>query len=240
MKHKFCYGLCVCIGLAVIFMTLVLVDGKKIQKLEQVEPNLSVSSENIEGKRRAKAEKKKIALTFDDGPHPVYTEKMLEVLDKHDVSATFFLLGEQVELYQDLVKKIAEKGHLIGNHTYHHVQITTLSTEQAYEEITKTSDLVEQITGRGTEYVRPPFGTWNEGLESDLNLIPVMWSIDTLDWTTGNVDWIVNRVVQSAKENDIILMHDSYKSSVQAADRIISLLEADGFEFVTVDEVIMD
>lgn len=185
-------------------------------------------------------ETKKIALTFDDGPHPVYTEQMLDLLEKEQVPATFFLLGQNVEEYGEVVKEIADKGHLIGNHTYHHIQITTLPTEQAYEEIDKTSRLIEELTGKGTEYVRPPFGTWNEGLESELDLIPVMWTIDTLDWTTGNVDWIVSQVVKDAKENDIILMHDSYKSTVRAVERIIELLKADGFEFVTVDEVIMD
>lgn len=185
-------------------------------------------------------EPRKIALTFDDGPHPVYTEQMLELLKEKGVPATFFLLGQNVEQYGELVKEIAEDGHLIGNHTYHHVQITTLSTEQAFEEIDKTSRLIEELTGKGTEYVRPPFGTWNEGLEAELNLIPVMWTIDTLDWTTGNVDWIVDQVVKKAEENDIILMHDSYKSTVQATERIITRLQAEGFEFVTVDEVIMD
>jgi len=188
----------------------------------------------------AEREPKKIALTFDDGPHPVYTRQMLELLKEEDIPATFFLLGQNVEEYGELVKEIADAGHLIGNHTYHHVQITTLPAEQAYEEIDKTSRLIEDLTGKGTEYVRPPFGTWNEGLESELNLIPVMWTIDTLDWTTGNVDWIVNQVVKNAGENDIILMHDSYKSTVQAVERIVPLLEAEGFEFVTVDEVIMD
>lgn len=190
--------------------------------------------------KTAAREPKKIALTFDDGPHPVYTEQMLELLEKEQVPATFFLLGQNVELYGDLVKEISDEGHLIGNHTYHHVQITTLPAEQAYEEIEKTSRLIEELTGKGTEYVRPPFGTWNDGLESKLNLIPVMWTIDTLDWTTENVDRIVDQVVKNAEENDIILMHDSYKSTVQAVERIITLLEADGFEFVTVDEVIMD
>lgn len=185
-------------------------------------------------------EPKKIALTFDDGPHPLYTEQMLSLLEREQIPATFFLLGQNVEEYGDLVREIAEKGHLIGNHTYHHVQITTLTTEQAYAEIDQTSRLIEELTGEGTEYVRPPFGTWNEGLEAELDLIPVMWTIDTLDWTTGNVDWIVNRVVKKVQENDIILMHDSYKSTVQAVERLIPLLEAEGFEFVTVDEVIMD
>ena len=120
------------------------------------------------------------------------------------------------------------------------MQITGLPAEQAYEEIEETSQLIEELTGKSTEYVRPPFGTWNEGLESNLDLIPVMWTIDTLDWTTQNVDSIVNHVVKNAGENDIILMHDSYKSTVQATERIIRLLKADGFEFVTVDEVLFD
>lgn len=185
-------------------------------------------------------EAKKIALTFDDGPHPVYTKQMLEVLEEAQVPATFFLLGQNIEGHEELVKEIAEKGHLIGNHTFHHVQITGLAKEKAREEIEETSRLIEELTGKGTEYVRPPFGTWNEGLESNLDLIPVMWTIDTLDWTTQNVDSIVEHVVKNAGENDIILMHDSYKSTVQATERIISLLKAEGFEFVTVDEVLFD
>ena len=165
---------------------------------------------------------------------------MLEVLEEAQIPATFFLLGQNIEGREELVREIAQKGHLIGNHTFHHVQITGLPREQAYEEIKKTSDLIEELTGRGTEYVRPPFGTWNEGLESELDLIPVMWTIDTLDWTTQNVDSVVNQVVNNAGEDDIILMHDSYQSTVQAVKRIVELLKADGFEFVTVDEVLFD
>ena len=187
-----------------------------------------------------KTEKKRIAQTFDDGPHPIYTPQMLELLKEEQVPATFFLLGENVELYGDVVKEIAKEGHLIGNHTYHHVQITSLSLEEACKEIQETSDLIEELTGIGTEYVRPPFGTWNEELEERLNLIPVMWSIDTKDWTTQNVDWIVRETVKHAEDHDIILMHDSYQSTVDAVKRVIEQLEAEGFEFVTVDEIIMD
>lgn len=185
-------------------------------------------------------ETRKIALTFDDGPHPVCTPQMLELLEKYRVPATFFVLGQQAEEYPELVKAISEGGHLIGNHTFHHVQITSLPAEQACEEILKTSRLVEELTGTGTEYVRPPFGIWTEELEERLDLIPVMWSIDTLDWTTENVDWIVERTVKQAEDNGIILMHDSYESTLQAVSRIIPLLEAGGYEFVTVDQVIMD
>lgn len=199
-----------------------------------------VLQEPTETKEIEEPEIKKIALTFDDGPHPVYTEQMLDVLKAEQVPATFFLLGQNIEGQEEIVKKIAEEGHLIGNHTFHHVQITGLSKEQACEEIEKTSCLIEELTGKGTEYVRPPFGTWNEGLESNLNLIPVMWTIDTLDWTTENVDSIVNHVMKNAGENDIILMHDSYESTVQAVKRIITLLKAEGYEFVTIDEMLFD
>ena len=204
------------------------------------EPEEIISVEHLVLPEEKKTEKKRIALTFDDGPHPIYTPQMLELLKEEQVPATFFLLGENVELYGDVVKEIAKEGHLIGNHTYHHVQITSLSLEEACKEIQETSDLIEELTGTGTEYVRPPFGTWNEELEERLNLIPVMWSIDTKDWTTQNVDWIVRETVKHAEDHDIILMHDSYQSTVDAVKRVIEQLEAEGFEFVTVDEIIMD
>lgn len=204
------------------------------------EPEEIIPVEHLVLPEEEKTEKKRIALTFDDGPHPIYTPQMLELLKEEQVPATFFLLGENVELYGDVVKEIAKEGHLIGNHTYHHVQITSLSLEEACKEIQETSDLIEELTGTGTEYVRPPFGTWNEELEERLNLIPVMWSIDTKDWTTQNVDWIVRETVKHAEDHDIILMHDSYQSTVDAVKRVIEQLEAEGFEFATVDEIIMD
>lgn len=221
-------------------MAVVWIWAAKKDERAGAEPEEIIPVEHLVLPEEKKTEKKRIALTFDDGPHPIYTPQMLELLKEEQVPATFFLLGENVELYGDLVKEIAKEGHLIGNHTYHHVQITSLSLEEACKEIQETSDLIEELTGTGTEYVRPPFGTWNEELEERLNLIPVMWSIDTKDWTTQNVDWIVRETVKHAEDHDIILMHDSYQSTVDAVKRVIEQLEAEGFEFVTVDEIIMD
>ena len=90
------------------------------------------------------------------------------------------------------------------------------------------------------QYIRPPFGVWQRKLENHLDVLPVMWTVDPLDWTTENVDEVVNKVVSQAKENDIILLHDCYKSSVEAALRIVDLLKAEGFEFVTVDKLILE
>lgn len=223
-----------------LVMAVVWIWAAKKDDRAGAEPEEMIPVEHLVLPEEKKTEKKRIALTFDDGPHPIYTPQMLELLKEEQVPATFFLLGENVELYGDVVKEIAKEGHLIGNHTYHHVQVTSLSLEEACKEIQETSDLIEELTGIGTEYVRPPFGTWNEELEERLNLIPVMWSIDTKDWTTQNVDWIVRETVKHAEDHDIILMHDSYQSTVDAVKRVIEQLEAEGFEFVTVDEIIMD
>ena len=221
-------------------MAVVWIWAAKKDERAGAEPEEIIPVEHLVLPEEKKTEKKRIALTFDDGPHPIYTPQMLELLKEEQVPATFFLLGENVELYGDVVKEIAKEGHLIGNHTYHHVQVTTLSLDEACKEIQETSDLIEELTGTGTEYVRPPFGTWNEELEERLNMISVMWSIDTKDWTTQNVDWIVRETVKHAEDHDIILMHDSYQSTVEAVKRVIEQLEAEGFEFVTVDEIIMD
>ena len=184
--------------------------------------------------------KPKIALTFDDGPHPVYTPMLLEGLQKRGVKATFFLIGKNIEGNEEIVKQMAEQGNIVGNHTYNHVKINDLPDLQACEEMKKTSDLVKKITGETTCYIRPPFGEWDEHLDCGIDMISVMWTIDPLDWTTQNVSQGVNKVVTEAKEDDIILLHDCYASSVEAAFEIIDQLQAEGFEFVTVDEVILD
>ena len=156
------------------------------------------------------------------------------------MQATFFLIGKNIEGNEEIVKQMAEDGHLIGNHTWSHVKITDLSAEQACQEITKTSELVKSITGKDTEYVRPPFGSWDKDLECSLVLFPVLWSVDPLDWTTSNTDQVVEKVISGVKENDIILLHDCYASSVDAALRIVDILKAEGYEFVTVDKLVLE
>ena len=186
------------------------------------------------------AETKKIALTFDDGPHPRYTEELLDGLAERDVKATFFLLGQNIEGREEIIERMAREGHLIGNHTYYHVDITRLSQREACREILDTSEKITAITGQPVEYIRPPFGNWDKELECEVMMLPIFWSVDTLDWTTKNEDQIVQKVVTKIEENDIILMHDSYDSTVKAALRIVDLLQAEGYEFVTADELILE
>lgn len=186
------------------------------------------------------AETRKIALTFDDGPHPYYTEQLLDGLKERDVCVTFFVTGEHAELYPDIIERMKDEGHLIGNHTYSHMQLRAGSLDAFKEELVKTNEIISGITGEEVLFVRPPYGTWEKSLEAELNMFPVLWTIDPLDWCSSNADGITRKVLSKAKENSIILMHDSYPSTVTAALRVIDELQKQGYEFVTVDEILFD
>lgn len=185
-------------------------------------------------------EKPSIAITFDDGPSGRYTGRLLDGLKERNVKASFFLIGENAEENPVLVERIYKEGHLIGNHTYSHVQMTHLSEEAAVREIEKTDQVISAITGEHVAYMRPPFGAWQRELEIKMEVLPVLWSVDPLDWTTENVDEIVSKVVTEVEEGDIILLHDCYASSVEAALRIVDILQKEGYEFVTVDRLLID
>ncbi len=183
---------------------------------------------------------KKIALTFDDGPHPYYTEQLLDGLKERGVRATFFVTGEHAELHPDIIKRMQEEGHLIGNHTYSHIQLTGKNRETFKNELIKTNEIIKEITGEEVEYVRPPYGTWDKKFEQELNMFPVLWTVDPLDWSSQNVSTITKSVEEKVEENDIILMHDYYDTTVTAALQIIDDLQKEGYTFVTVDEILFD
>lgn len=206
---------------------------------EETEPMEATDNEMREGETASELPPR-IALTFDDGPHPEYTPKLLAGLREREVLATFFVVGENVAGNEDIIREMNEDGHLIGNHTYHHVKLKGMNEAEACDEIIQTSSLIREITGKDTEYIRPPFGEWNPQLECGIVMFPIMWNVDPLDWATKNTDEVVNKVVTKVSENDIILLHDYYESSVEAALRIVDLLQAEGYEFVTVDELILE
>lgn len=183
---------------------------------------------------------RKIAITFDDGPHPHYTEQLLDGLKERGVVATFFVTGEHAELHPDIIRRMQEDGHLIGNHTYSHIQLTRSNREIFKEELIKTNEILEEITGEEVQYVRPPYGSWDKSFEKELNMFPVLWNVDPLDWCSGNVSCIVEKIVNKAGENDIILMHDYYDTSVTAALEAIDELMEKGYTFVTVEEILFD
>lgn len=197
---------------------------------------LAFSSNKVE----ANQEKKKIAITFDDGPSAKYTEKLLDELKKRNVKATFFVVGENAANNKELILRMKNEGHLIGNHTYSHINLGTVSNCRAMEEIQKTNEIIREITGEDTEYIRPPFGVYKNRYVERENMIVVLWDIDPKDWTIYDADRVAKDVISHAKEGKIILMHDIFETSVEAAIKIIDDLTSEGYEFVTVDEIIMD
>lgn len=200
------------------------------------------SSSSEEAENTGEQQKPRIALTFDDGPSAAYTPVLLDGLKERGVKATFFLVGENIvkDGNQRIVRRMYEEGHLIGNHTYHHVDLSALSREEAHEELAMTDALIREITGRETEIVRPPFGAFPDNMEEELDKLYVKWTVDPLDWTLQNTDEIVRRAVTDIEENDIILLHDCYESSVKAALRIIDVLQGKRYEFVTADELLAE
>lgn len=186
-----------------------------------------------------KVESPKVALTFDDGPS-VYTGALLDGLRERKIRATFFLQGQCIEGSEEVIRQMQKDGHLIGNHTFHHVQLAKLSDEQAKYEVLSTSNAIYKITGVYPSYIRPPFGEWKQGLDYHVTMIPVLWTIDSRDWYTQNTDVIVCEVMNQVKDGDIILMHDCYETSVESALEITDRLQREGYEFVTVDEMIQE
>ena len=195
----------------------------------------------IEGDKDLEMEEvKKIAITFDDGPHPSYTAQLLDGLKERGIQATFFVTGEHAELHPDIIERMFNEGHLIGNHTYSHIQLTKSNRDKFRDELIKTNEILKEITGEEIQYVRPPYGSWDKSFEKELNMFPVLWTVDPLDWSSRNVGRITEKIVSKTGENDIILMHDYYDTSVTAALQAIDELMEEGYTFVTVEEILFD
>ena len=241
MKKKRNRQIIYCIFLAVlILMGLFL--KKKSDRIQAVHSRNAVSEQEWEKADLRQAEElpPRVALTFDDGPHRIYTKNLLDGLRERGVKATFFVVGENIPGNEDLIQQMEADGHLIGNHTYDHADISKLSDEENCRELQKTSDLVKEITGYGTAYVRPPFGNWKDTMDCRVTMISVKWTIDTLDWKSKNVAEIIGKVMQQISDYDIILMHDYYETSVEAALQIVDRLQEEGYEFVTVEDLILE
>ena len=233
--------------LLITVLLLILIGGFSLQQkteyggsaaAEELQPAVSVVSAYFSSGALPTAGK--IALTFDDGPSAVYTPTLLEGLKERGVKATFFITGKNAERFPELVKQMHEEGHLIGNHTYSHLQLTKSNRDKFQEELVRTGEIISGITGEEVVYVRPPYGSWDKSFEKELNLLPVLWTIDPLDWCTQNASEVVKKVISRAKENAVILLHDEYASSVAAALQIVDELQKKGYEFVTVEEILFD
>lgn len=181
----------------------------------------------------------RIALTFDDGPNARYTPILLDGLKKRNIRASFFLIGENIEGNEDILLQMRRDGHLIGNHTWDHVQLDKIPAEKARLEIEKTNNRIYEASGIYPSYVRPPFGAWIKDMELSVTMLPVFWDVDTLDWQSKNIDSILSIAQKQVHDGSIILMHDGYQTSVDAALKIADLFTEKGYVFVTADQLLL-
>lgn len=178
-----------------------------------------------------------IALTFDDGPG-VGTERILDVLEKYNARATFFMLGDNAKRYPFTVKRIVQSRSEIGNHSLNHPQLTKLSATGIRQQMNTTSNIIAQASGGARPTVmRPPGGAVNSTVQNNVGLPIILWSVDTLDWKTRDTQKTINVVLSQARDGDIVLMHDIHKPTVEAAVRLIPELTKRGYQLVTVSEL---
>ena len=177
-----------------------------------------------------------IALTFDDGPG-LGTMRLLDALQENGARATFFMLGTRVNTYPDAVRKMVEAGCELGNHTTNHLKLTDYAAEGVAMEINYTRDVINSIVGQTPTMVRPPYGAVNEVVQSVAGVPIVLWSVDTLDWELKDAGLIRDYVLNTVKDGDIVLMHDIYEATVQAAIELIPILQERGYQIVTVSEM---
>ena len=204
---------------------------------------VSASAEQVYG--CASNDDMKIALTFDDGPHPRVTNKILDVLSKYGVKATFFMVGENVKNYPDTARRVAREGHEIGNHTYTHPHIKNMSADELMSEMVKCDKIIKENTGvSSVKLFRPPEGVIDsavKAISSEKGYSIILWRVDTRDWAGTSVNEIKSNIDKNVVAGDIILMHDYISKkchTVEVLDEIIPMLIGKGYEFVTVSELI--
>jgi peptidoglycan/xylan/chitin deacetylase (PgdA/CDA1 family) len=193
-------------------------------------------------------ESKKLALTYDDGPNDPYTQQLLDVLARHEVKATFFLMGRYVKQRPDIVRDLVQGGHVIGNHTFTHPHLAYKSGLQVKEELLSCRQAIFDAVGEHSNLFRPPFGSRRPvtlRVVRELDLVPVMWNVTGFDWNAPSVEYIERKIARGVHGGNVILLHDgSHRAfgydrsrSVAVTDRVIARYKAEGYEFVTVPEM---
>lgn len=177
-----------------------------------------------------------VALTFDDGPSS-FTNRLLDCLESNNAKATFFMVGKEIDSFPDEVKRMEALGCELGNHTYSHVDLTTLAPEDMSAEIAGVDEDLVNLVGHGATVLRPPYGNINDSVRATVGTPMILWSVDTLDWETQDAQQTVDTVMSQVQDGSIILMHDIFSTSVDAAEIFIPKLISEGYQLVTVHEL---
>lgn len=210
-----------------VTITVATTDGsnlKKKMKLRILDPN-----------------KPMVAMTFDDGPSYESTKIIVDTLKKYDARATFFVVGQNITAQnvknREILKESAKNGNEIASHTYDHADLRTLSVSGIQQEVSKTSDLIKEVTGKSPTLLRPPYGAINDTVSATVGMPMILWSVDTLDWQTRNTDSDIRAVMSGAKDGAVILMHDIHMPSAKAVEVVVPRLVDQGFQLVTISEL---
>ena len=179
-----------------------------------------------------------VALSFDDGPNGSTTPQLLNILDQYNVKATFFLIGRQVAPNAAIVQRMVDSGHIIGNHTWDHKDLTSLSAAEAKSEVDRTQDAIANASGVTPYFVRPPYGAINDSTRAAIGFPTIEWSVDPEDWKNKDANIVFNRVITNTQAGSIVLSHDIYQSTVDAYARIVPQLLNDGFTLVTIPQLL--
>jgi peptidoglycan/xylan/chitin deacetylase (PgdA/CDA1 family) len=183
-----------------------------------------------------------VALTFDDGPHPEQTPRLLDLLGERGVRATFYVIGENARNHPEIVRRMFDEGHEIGNHTWSHRFLTTQSARSVKEELLSTDQVIEEITGTRPATLRPPYGAFTRSLAAwahyDLCYQTVLWSVDSKDYEGLHRSEIADRVVEGAVAGSIVLMHDPLPETVAAISESLDRLIGRGIQFTTARDLL--
>jgi peptidoglycan/xylan/chitin deacetylase (PgdA/CDA1 family) len=183
-----------------------------------------------------------VALTFDDGPHASNTPRLLDILRARNVKATFYVIGKNVDLYPNIVRRTVAEGHELGNHTYTHPKLSALGQDRVFSEIRKCDDAIMRAAGVRPRTLRPPYGALTQAqrvsIHSTFGYPTIMWAVDPLDWKRPGVSVVTSRIVSATSNGSIILVHDLHASSVDAMPATIDALLRKGYKFVTVSQLL--
>ncbi len=187
-------------------------------------------------------DKRQIAITFDAAWDDSGVDELIEIMDKHSACSTVFVVGEWAQKYPDAVKKLDAKGHLIANHSNKHLHLKNMTTEQFVKDTKACNDVINQLTDKDVTLYRGAYGEYNNmSVEAirKMGMYYIQWDCDSLDWKPDyTVDMIVESALKNVKPGSIMLLHIGAKNTAQALDKILSQLSSEGYQFVTVDELI--
>jgi peptidoglycan/xylan/chitin deacetylase (PgdA/CDA1 family) len=197
-------------------------------------PPITFSSVHVDGSY--------IAMTFDDGPHPTLTPKLLDLLAAHHIKATFFVIGENVAEHPEIVERAAREGHEIGNHSWAHPKLGKMSDDAVRRDLSRTDDAIKRVIGARPTLLRPPYGSitprQKKWIHEEFGYQIILWDVDPLDWRRPGPMTVCNRIVKETRPGSIVLSHDIHPGTIEAMPATLDQLEAKGFKFVTVSELI--